>query len=688
MVDAAAVHRKLVGNVALHLGLVPERRFLRRNLRHVLDAHEHLLQQRTFSNGTASQTNQAMISHERREFGLDELTMEMLYDLAKGQKPVLRIAALQIRHPQSKARIEQEVTRPKSGRNVDNWLPPPESHFSMPCTVNVGVAEPAAPKKMIFSESRPATIRQYKDDRGISHFDIDLDQPFLIKIEKLFAVQANGETPFRWKRTTTVKYLLDISINCRDSEDTAELLSCLEGKDLSSYSKSSSADGVLHASWEKLPECPSAGQLLTLKRSKAGHKAEPLDPEYRLEVAMGWLRRKVATTTTLLEESNKIRTRVARSARQLPTPTASEDLDKEVETYAVVYKYQEGLFDRTLTVNGLNCPLCPKSLEQPSIERLRLHCATFHDHFKFETEDVAGPAGRSAKTRHVVWISLAEKEIEKERDKQDAEKINWIAPERPFDISAHLRGQDDWTGTRVRKSKGGRGRLGGTTRAKDSASSGPIRSVRKRPALDEVEDLPEERPRKRRAPNVPSVKFYHPLSKLAIPPGTYIADGDESIDEAWLQERDRHELDKLKVDSSKKEFIIAYNEHMEREQTDSTMFVREALVRFTRRYGEQLRDIEWRMCFIEKLNLLQGHRVITAETADFCYSLVKNSSNDVGLDTADDVATGASIDKGRRTLPNGISNHVISDTPNRSRKVWKDGEFVARDAPTEPRQIH
>lgn len=695
MVETTANQKKLVGNVVLHRGLlVPERRFLRRNLRHILDAHERAVADlkatagATITNGTSSShVGGSMITIERSSSGWSYPTKEMLQDLVKGQKPLLRIEALQIRHPHAKGRFERRTTVGDAGPEGEDWLPAPDSGLTLPCTVGVNVTDPAAPRQRIFSESRAATIREIKHDGQPSHFDVELDRPFLVELSRLFTITETGNNGYRWKRTITAKYTLDITIHCDDSEETAELLSCLEGKDASSYSKAPASEGILNASWQNLPECPTAEQGLLLKRSK-GHKGnKTFEPEYRLGVDMGWTRRR----DTPLEQYNRAVARQERPARQLPTPSGSEDLDKRAKTYEIIYKYEEGLYTRALTVQGLRCPLCTRSQDLSSFERLQLHCTTFHDHFKFEPEATTSNDGRSDEARHVVWISLAPEDREKQDRGPEDIRINWIAPNRPFDVSAHLRGEDDWMGRRPRRAKARAARnrqTAATARSNHASAGGPPLPVRKRPSLDEVEDLPKARPRKRRVPNVPNVYFYHSRSKQRIPAGSFISDSDDDIDQSWMQDKEEHELKKYEVAGAKKEFILAFDGHMKRERPESNLFVREALVRFTRSHIEKLQDSEFRLLFWDKLDTLRKHGIVSEETVKYCSELVMSSLRG-GRTASVETTPGTDPENRSGSKAKGIYDEANGGVPSRPRRRWVNGTGMVdrtaeSDQPGEP----
>ena len=89
---------------------------------------------------------------------------------------------------------------------------------------------------------------------------------------------------------------------------------------------------------------------------------------------------------------------------------------------------------------------------------------------------------------------------------------------------------------------------------KDSLPIHASQSNRKRPALEEVEGLPEHQAKKRRVPQVPNVNFYRTKSKQLIEPGEYVAESDDDVDESWLsQSRDRA-LEDLGITGEMKDF--------------------------------------------------------------------------------------------------------------------------------------
>lgn len=93
--SSVATHRKFVGTACLYRHIALRKPpFLRRNLDKVLGRHEKLL---AASRGDFDALVEEMNANERRHAGWDYPTTEMMEDLLRGQKPVLRLEALQIR---------------------------------------------------------------------------------------------------------------------------------------------------------------------------------------------------------------------------------------------------------------------------------------------------------------------------------------------------------------------------------------------------------------------------------------------------------------------------------------------------------------------------------------------------------------------------------------------------------------
>lgn len=623
MVDIGA-HRKFVGNVCLYRGVAVRkpRPFLQRNLNAVLDAHDRLLQ------SPASATPfEAMVANEKRSAGWDYPTEVMLRELVKGEKPVVRLDALQIRLTGEEHGGHWQTTQHSHDDPGLEWLPNPTDDLRLPCQVTVNVLDTRSSKQKIYARPCQGTITRRHNTNGGYYFDVTLDTPFLIELDKLFVQTESGTNGFRhWKRTVTVKYMLEVILQCQDSDDSAELLSKLESREASHYRNAPANEGTLRAVWSDLPACPPTGHLLQLRRAH-GHKS--IELKYGMELSMGWARRKDSP----LEVYN--RTRLVGGQHQLPTPTASDDLDKATpKQFVVRYMFQEGMQLRAHTQDGLNCIWCgephgaegksqsrafgPLPTTSRSIDRLLLHYMTCHNHFTFVLDDVTSAHGKELVS---ITMSLTEKPPGQNLSGKLAdEEHSWIAPQKPFDISAHVAGDESWV-TGVKPKPAAKRGPGRPPKSKEDAEPGaaPLpTNNRKRPSLHEVEDLPVPKKRKFRVPKVERVTFYHTLSKQPILPGEELSESDDEMYDSRLARSQRRNFTEFGLSETACNFNEAFNQHLDLEQSASVVLLREAIVRFARKYEVKLQSGEWRREFEAKLRQLRSHGIIGDDVIAFC----------------------------------------------------------------------
>ena len=644
MTESAAVseYRQITGNFLLARDVGRPTGFLRRNLRVALDAHRR--------RNRLSPDHADMIAHQRSSAGWDYPTREMLDDLTLGHRPILQLDALQIRHPASDTSIARRA-RPRPPPSVAaaadddrrdtaalDWLPHPDAEDPVPCHVQVNVRGPRADdRRTVFWDSCAATLSHVSlPDDPHPLFEIFLAKPFRIELEKLFVATASGRDGVRWKKTVAARYVLDISIQCLDPDDTADFLARLEHADVDRYSNLSEADTMLCATWDHLPSCPGPDVLLPLRRT---HGRRQQVPEHQLELSMGWSRRRASVLTRY----NQALASVRNPSRQLPTPSTPECGSTTAKTSpeacgVIIYRFREpdGLTVRQRTVEGSACVICDDP--HPDFARLMLHYSTHHDHFRFDVDEAASSAHTptGAFRRHLT-IGLAEKPRERPVTEEGPDvRENWIAPSRPFNIDAHLRGEDDWTGSNLNKRVGHRKRSRAsqlppgtgvtTTRNTHDTDSPtprpgpPAPPTTTRPSPSSVPALPPPLRRHHPVPPVPGVTFYRAVSKRPLPAGALISDSDDDIDDAWLARRQRLALpDAGLVARAPRAFALAWNRHLAREHPASSLLLRDALVRFARAERASLRaDPAWRREWSAKLRQLRAVALLDDATLRFC----------------------------------------------------------------------
>lgn len=404
-----------------------------------------------------------------------------------------------------------------------------------------------------------------------------------------------------------------------------------------------------------------------------------VSPEYKMELSMGWTRKRESPLGPL-ERYNRAFAEAIGHNTQLLTPS-SEGVESGPR-HAITYKFCEGPNPRLKKVDGLRCPLCR---ERPkSFPRLLLHCSTFHDHFRFDVDETEqDPAPDSSVVNKTILLSVStQQEYEKTTEQgADEEIFQWVAPERPFELQAHLRGDYSWTGYTKAKAAKRRGRHAGAHSKDAQPATGP-RAVIKRPAPEEVLDVPRIPHKKHRVPDVPGVRFYHSLSKKAIEPGEMVSDSDESVDEFWMMDIQRRALQELSINGAAQDFTMAFNRHLAREQSTSSLLMKEAVVRFTRLHRRELRDVGWQRSFRKKLEQLLGAGVINRLTVTHCIQLMQASNEGENVEMVNGIhepgiSSTAGPSKGQ---PNGVVNHA----PNEVGKQRQDNVGSLRTPSTEP----
>ena len=127
---------------------------------------------------------------------------------------------------------------------------------------------------------------------------------------------------------------------------------------------------------------------------------------------------------------------------------------------------------------------------------------------------------------------------------------------------------------------------------------------------------------------MPGVSFYRTTSKQLIQPGELLAESDDDVDEYWLAQTQGRALEDLGITGAAKDFTRAFNQHLAREQSDSSLLVRDALIRFARSYKEEFRDVGWQRLFRAKLNQLRSVGIIADEIVTFCVHLIQAERED------------------------------------------------------------
>ncbi|KAI6797662.1 hypothetical protein KC332_g16033 [Hortaea werneckii] len=613
--------KRLAGKSALYYDLASRSPlpYLPRNLSKVLDTHDS--SRGELGNRPTAEKPPTTAQEPYWDYPKDETLAE-----PRRSRPTLRIDALQLRLIEDEDSHWWHSASQPPNRSEPSWLPDPSDDFRLPCQVHVSVSDTrvsAGNRRPTFSASQQGTIVLRESRIGSKYYEVVLDQPVSLAVEQLYIPSSTGgDKGSEWKRLIGESYSLETSIRCLDSDDTCELLATIERHSAEKYQGAPPSEGILRATWSGLPHCPQKSRLLLVRRAQ-GHRS--LELNHGMAMDMSWSKNQGSP----LEMYNR-RQSSKQQQQQLPTPNGSEDLEMvspPVE-YRIRYTFLDSNKTRAQVYNGLHCIWCsPGNLQKPdsaaykSLDRLMLHFATHHDHFRCEVND-----RRTVENQELVNIvlSLADRSASHvTREKPATEEYSWVAPRRPFDISAHVNGDQSWIAGARSKAKRGPGRPPRSREdTEGSAIAMPtVKGNRKRPSVENVQDVPEQRRRKFSDPQVQGVTFYHALSKQRIHSGETLSESeDESYDDRLIHSQ-RQAFKQLGLSKAEAAFHEAFNRHMDAEQPSSTILLREAIVRFARKNCVSLVDAVWLSAFEAKLKHLQAHRVIGDDLVAFCLEM-------------------------------------------------------------------
>jgi hypothetical protein len=513
-------------------------------------------------------------------------------------------------------------------KSEPDWLPDPGIDFRAPCLITlmfINTGKDLNQKERIHVDTRCGVIESSKTGSKDRVFEVTLDEGFAIEVEKIFVtIDKSSNGTYRWKRSIPSHYQLNVEIKCHDHDDAIRFLSLLENKPASKYRRSlTEKDATLRATWLALPECPPIGKSLRLLRSDGVVHA--VDTKYGVELSMGWSRKQ---DLPLVAYAKSRRAAVVPEEDQLPTPSASDESDNTPKEYIITYVFMN---ERSHTMKNLQCPLCATgpSLrarhEFSSFDRLHTHFLLWHDHFQPQVEDAEEDS--SSVIRKTVHLTFATKPAEAQiQPMYEGEEEQWIAPQRPFDEKAYLKGEDTWTGHPKLKPmtkhdlKAERAQLH-ALKKQTSATSLPQIPMRSnnRPAPSAVLDIPNLPKPRWPLPKVPGIRFYRTKSKRPFESDEDVSESDEDVDESWLQAHKRDDMSSLPLSAGAKDFYQDWNLTLAQDDFPADVFAKEFLVRFARKFRAKLgQDDEYYDEFAKMVNRLHSLNFIDEEVRNYC----------------------------------------------------------------------
>ncbi|CAD0112629.1 unnamed protein product [Aureobasidium uvarum] len=615
--------------------------FLQRNLRKVLDHHEHNLNVLNHSpDSTSNSTATDMLLNNELPRSLPSMDL-----LSKATKPMQRTLKV---HP--KGIIKKRYTsngelimkmgklaaKPEPSANP-KWLPAPD-HLRLRCNVQCNIqihnADIDTSDIIIHTDSHLAELTEVKDDKGATALSIDM-KPFIVTEEQMLNSQlANHNTNGgkRWRKERHYQAALSLVIDCFDSEDASQLFSILDPK-AGSDTTSNPEQAQLRAYWTQLSASPlSAGRTLFRCRHDPEDQSKPLSFEsvdYLLKADVSWTPVIKSRGTPLAMCNHIMQTLESMDALRRPRTT------RNTQTCYITYVFEGGsLGSRTIAFTQFSCVFCPGRLPHPTFDRLHFHYLSFHDHFTFKVhKPVATDSNSVIRT---VQIDLSAPRYERASDNVcDEREITWVKPATPFDLQKYILegGYNTWASGKQLPLKTfpktvkpgcmskGIARLKAPTANGQSRLTLPDRQPKRGPP----EEVREVQPRKREkyeVPDIPDVAVFRAESKREVEPGEMLSESDAEPDDSWL--RVKHRVEGFpQLTGAAREFAILFDDNLQEEATSlANKHVCESVVRFVRRFAVRLKQPHLLQELKTKLAELKARKLIPENYIDYCLGLV------------------------------------------------------------------
>jgi hypothetical protein len=616
--------------------------FLQRNLRKVLDHHEHslnILKNRS-TNATSVSAATDMLSNNEHPRSLP--SMDVLWAATKPTLRTLKVHPIHIIKKRwnpdgGRVQLPKLVAKPKPSGNP-TWLPAPnlvQIRCNVHCRIYVHDAENDRLGDLLHTETHLADLIGVEDDKGDMDFSIDV-KPFSITEDQMVTTQlANHNTNGgrRWKNKCQPQLVLSLAIDCFNSEDASQLLSVID-PDTSSDTILSPAQAQLRAHWKRL----SAYPISTMSALRHYHH----DPHglstclntkevgYLLRADISWSPVTKSSGTPLAMCNRAMRVADPKKRIQPPTITHRSQICQ------ITYIFDGGpLGSRSIIQTNFSCVFCLDRLPHPTFDRLHFHYLSFHDHFAFKVHKLTATQPNSLS--RTVLIELAKPFYERASDNVcDEREIAWIKPETPFNLQKYLSesGSNTWASGKqlplktFPKTVKPSCMSNGATRLRTSfanAQSAPTPADRP-PNVGPPEEVKEVPPRKRKrhtVPVIPNVTIFRAESKREVKPGEGLSESDAEPDDTWL--RTKHGVEDFpQLTGAAREFAGLFDGYLLQDEPRNlaNVHVCEAVVRFVRRFAVQLRQPHLLHELRRKLDELMDMGLISDEYAVYCLALI------------------------------------------------------------------
>ncbi|KAF4556868.1 Hypothetical protein D9617_1g087500 [Elsinoe fawcettii] len=522
------------------------------------------------------------------------------------REPVLRIAPSAI--------IPLGSTRPESDKTKieHEWIPPPDTQ-KLKCEIQCVIQKRSEGTRWtsIQHETRFTSLVCTVQDDGKRAITIDQDAFFTFPLSVMMCPGDGGHgAPIEAQDKRDLKdYRLKLHITSTDQAVKRDLHTFLHGED--ALAVPFGIQAPLRGFIRGLDDT-SEKQLVELRSGRA----DVLEPTgYSLAVDIAW---NDGDDTFLEQISKSKRITLAGGAESKETKPDVEVAAEHEITYVI--KGSAGQL-RSVISTDLKCQFCKRRLPHSSFERLHMHYMLNHDQFDFVVTESRSIDGIEQRT---LLLQRNERpRLRASNDVPDEREMEWVRPERPFDLSQYLRGDESWTALR------GAGR-----KIRPKSPTREVSATNLRPYGPSREKSPSEiqplQPRKRKrypVPAIPDVELYRSISKRQLMAGEYLSESDEDSEEDWAAQKQRFRSAPLKG-ASRGELNKVFDRYIHDEKISSDMHLQHAVVRFARHFNKHLRRplilCDWKT----KLQQLRLTGLISSRLHDYCLMLCTSSESD------------------------------------------------------------
>ncbi|OJD31525.1 polycomb protein vefs-box [Diplodia corticola] len=581
--------KKYGGNSALYLMIdrSRQRSFLRRNIKQALDQHGQDL--RT----SQSSANDSMCGDAcEKAWSLpDKATMAAL---AAKKIPVLRMEVKQLFPTGANSNLVQSKVKTKT--------------YAAPCRLISKVYHITTKKRPgadrvwddIHTHTAHAMIQAWRTGDNEEFISVSMDEPVLVSAEQL-KIQMPLTFGEAYRMIMADEYLMTISIVLDDHTDMKEVLSITNPQE----NPLPRTAGKLNAKFGNLLYRADRGYRSPLNFTTGG-KSYPLG--FDMSVDAGW---EVSKEMPIQAYNQRLR---CIRGEQLLSPISEPSTHAQATRLA--YWFNDQVRPKAISVEGFLCLFCSRR-DYHSLDRLYHHFKTEHDMFSFNLQKLGADARACLQSEYKVEVDISDKYSDPRASNNvaDPREIRWVAPKKPFDLEAYLKGDESWI-------KAG---LGLKKKAHLAPRIAPIPQGAVEPKKPvEVPDMPIVEKKRHRVPKAPKgLRFYRSDSKRSLEEGEYLSESDDEISEDWLKLRRNLATKDAEVAVPARVFMMKWDDYMQDEQLCGDAHLGDAVVRFARKYRSWLKTQE-RMGdeFLRKSSELYSDRIICSDVFRACVDLI------------------------------------------------------------------